>query len=140
MNKRLTPFLMVQAFLVLLILMASVLWPGPWNGLRWAGIIIEFPAAMLFLIARYQIGQSFSVTAQARELVTDGLYSKVRNPIYLFGGLMILGLSLVIQKPILYVLVVIMVPVQIVRAGKEARVLEEKFGDQYRQYRRKTWF
>jgi protein-S-isoprenylcysteine O-methyltransferase Ste14 len=29
---------------------------------------------------------------------------------------------------------------QIFRAKNEARVLENAFGDEYREYRRKTWF
>ena len=32
------------------------------------------------------------------------------------------------------------IPVQIFRARREARVLEEKFGEEYRVYRRGTWF
>jgi len=33
-----------------------------------------------------------------------------------------------------------LVPVQIVRARREAVVLEAKFGDAYREYRKRTWF
>jgi protein-S-isoprenylcysteine O-methyltransferase Ste14 len=29
---------------------------------------------------------------------------------------------------------------QVIRARREAHVLEEAFGDAYREYRRKTWF
>jgi len=29
---------------------------------------------------------------------------------------------------------------QTIRARREARVLEAAFGDEYREYRRKTWF
>jgi protein-S-isoprenylcysteine O-methyltransferase Ste14 len=32
------------------------------------------------------------------------------------------------------------VVIQTVRARKEARVLESKFGDDYRSYRSRTWF
>jgi protein-S-isoprenylcysteine O-methyltransferase Ste14 len=34
----------------------------------------------------------------------------------------------------------VLIPMQIVRARKEARVLEEKFGEEYRAYRARTWF
>jgi protein-S-isoprenylcysteine O-methyltransferase Ste14 len=37
-------------------------------------------------------------------------------------------------------LLVIVTPMQIVRARKESQVLEEKFGDEYRQYKQRTWF
>jgi protein-S-isoprenylcysteine O-methyltransferase Ste14 len=33
-----------------------------------------------------------------------------------------------------------MIVIQIIRAHREARVLEAAFGDTYRDYRSKTWF
>jgi protein-S-isoprenylcysteine O-methyltransferase Ste14 len=35
---------------------------------------------------------------------------------------------------------VIVIPVQIIRARQESKVLEEKFGDEYRHYKQSTWF
>jgi len=117
-----------------------IFWPGEWNAMRWTGAIIAAPALIMLLVARYQLGKSFSVTAQARQLVTRGVYSKVRNPIYVFSGLMVIGFALALQRPVLLAIVLILIPVQIIRARKEARVLEDAFGEQYREYRKKTWF
>ena len=72
--------------------------------------------------------------------MTHGLYSKIRNPIYVFGNLYVAGLLLVLQQPILVIVLAILIIVQAVRARREARVLEAAFGDAYRQYRSKTWF
>jgi protein-S-isoprenylcysteine O-methyltransferase Ste14 len=91
-------------------------------------------------MARYQLGKSFSITAQARQLVTSGIYSKIRNPIYGFGAVMITGVILVVQKPALWIVLFVVVIGQTIRARREARVLEAAFGDAYREYRRKTWF
>jgi len=33
-----------------------------------------------------------------------------------------------------------LIPVQVLRARREAAVLEAKFGDAYRKYRKHTWF
>jgi protein-S-isoprenylcysteine O-methyltransferase Ste14 len=136
---KITAFLGFQ-FIVVVILLAVILFrPGEWNAARWTGVAIALPATVLLLVARYQIGRSFSVTPQARELVSQGIYSKIRNPIYVFSGLLVAGLTLALE-PWALLLLIILVPVQILRARREARVLEEKFGDEYRAYREKTWF
>jgi protein-S-isoprenylcysteine O-methyltransferase Ste14 len=139
-NGKFTPFLIVQCSAIMVLVGLLIFWPGAWNSARWTGFLIAFPAAILFVLARYQLGNSFSVTPQARELVTHGVYAKIRNPVYVFSGLVILGLLVGLQNPSAFLLLVIVIPVQIVRARKEARVLEDKFGDAYREYREGTWF
>ncbi len=112
----------------------------PWTAIRVVGLLILLPSLALWFLARVQLGKSFSVTAQARELVTRGLYSRIRNPIYVFGGLTILGLFLFLGKPYLLWAFVFLVPLQIFRAKREGKILEAKFGQAYLEYRRKTWF
>jgi protein-S-isoprenylcysteine O-methyltransferase Ste14 len=138
-NGKITPFLIFQFSAVLLLLGFILFRPGEWTAQRWIGLVIIVPATVLLFIARYQIGRSFSVTPQARELVTHGIYSKIRNPIYVFSGMLAAGVAIVLE-PYALLLLIILVPVQILRARREAKVLEEKFGDEYRAYRQKTWF
>jgi protein-S-isoprenylcysteine O-methyltransferase Ste14 len=52
----------------------------------------------------------------------------------------IVGLILAIGEPWLLLIVLVLAPMQVVRAKREASVLEAKFGDQYRAYQRRTWF
>ncbi len=139
-DSNFVPLLVLQSSGVVVILALVTFWPGDWNLARWVGLAITVPAAVLLLVARYQLGRSFAITPQARELVTRGVYSRIRNPMYVFSALLVLGLVLSLQKLILFVIPVIIAPVQVIRARQEARVLEEKFGDTYREYRKKTWF
>ncbi len=128
---------------IILILLAYMFWSGrndPWPVMRIAGICMIVVGAVLWALARVQLGRSFSVTAKATALVTYGVYSKIRNPIYVFGSILIAGLCLYFQKPIFLLVFLVIGPLQIVRARKEAEVLEAAFGDAYRDYRRKTWF
>jgi protein-S-isoprenylcysteine O-methyltransferase Ste14 len=103
-------------------------------------LALAIPSFSLWLAARIQLGRSFAVRVQAKELVTHGLYSRIRNPIYLFGSLFLAALCLLLDKPIGLLLLLVVLPLQAMRAHKEARALEEKFGDAYRQYRARTWF
>jgi protein-S-isoprenylcysteine O-methyltransferase Ste14 len=117
-----------------------VTWKTPWNAQRYAGMVLAIVGATGIVIARYQLGKSFSIRPEAHALVTSGVYSKIRNPIYVFGTVMLIGLFLVLQRPELWILLAVVVVVQTVRARKEAQVLEGAFGEEYREYRRKTWF
>jgi protein-S-isoprenylcysteine O-methyltransferase Ste14 len=112
----------------------------PWTPLRIAGAALALPSLILFVIARIQLGKMFSVRAQATQLVTSGLYSRIRNPIYVFGALTLAGIFLFINKPWLLLAFVVLLPLQLRRARAEEQVLTEKFGDQYLRYKSQTWF
>jgi protein-S-isoprenylcysteine O-methyltransferase Ste14 len=114
--------------------------PGPRDLSHYVGLAIGVPGLVLVLTARQQLGSSFSVSPQARRLVTTGLYSRIRNPIYFFACFAVVGLALAVHQPRFLLIFLVMIPVQVVRARAEAKVLEEKFGDEYRDYRRHTWF
>jgi protein-S-isoprenylcysteine O-methyltransferase Ste14 len=114
--------------------------PAEWGAMQIAGICLLGAGFVLWTVARFQLGSSFAVTAQARQLVTHGLYSRFRNPIYLFGSAVIVGVILMTGRPIFLLIFVVIIPLQIWRGRKEAEVLEEKFGEEYRRYRARTWF
>jgi len=86
------------------------------------------------------LGRSFSILPKATALVTRGIYAHIRNPIYVFGMVFTVGLLLMLRKSYLWFVLPIFAGLQIVRARKEARVLEARFGDAYREYRARTWF
>jgi protein-S-isoprenylcysteine O-methyltransferase Ste14 len=112
----------------------------PWTAWQIAGLAIGLPAAALLVLARIQLGRAFSVQAKASTLVTSGIYARIRNPIYVFGGLFIAGLIMFAHRPWGLLIFVVYIPVQLLRKRQEERVLEAKFGDVYRDYKRKTWF
>jgi protein-S-isoprenylcysteine O-methyltransferase Ste14 len=111
-----------------------------WPPGRIVGACILVLALVWVGIARIQLGRSFSVTAQARRLVTTGIYARIRNPIYVASPLLLIGLSLVTARWWPMLLLIVVVPVQIVRARREAKVLRAAFGEEYERYRARTWF
>jgi protein-S-isoprenylcysteine O-methyltransferase Ste14 len=112
----------------------------PWTPYRVAGLAIATPALLLLVVARLQLGRAFSIRPKASTLITTGLYSRIRNPIYVFGSVFIVGLSILIEIPWFLLILIPIIPMQIWRSRNEAALLEEKFGDEYRVYRQKTWF
>lgn len=104
------------------------------------GLFLLSAGFIFWSIAHFQLGRSFTVNPQAIQLVKRGLYAKMRNPIYVFGSCVIAGLILFLGRPLGLLVFVIIIPLQIWRAGKEAQVLEARFGDEYRAYRASTWF
>lgn len=121
--------------------LVSQFWGRAWTAQRIAGFAILIPALLLLVVARMQLGSAFSITAKASStLVTTGLYSRIRNPIYVFGSLLLLGLCLWVSRPRFLLAFILLVPLQIFRSRREERVLTEKFGTAYLDYRRRTWF
>jgi protein-S-isoprenylcysteine O-methyltransferase Ste14 len=112
----------------------------PWTAMRIVGLTFMTPALLLLTIARIQLGNSFSIAPQATKLVTHGIYSRIRNPVYVFGTFVFTGLFLFLDRPLLLLFLLPVLILQIVRARAEARILEQHFGEQYRQYRSTTWF
>ncbi len=115
-------------------------WGLPWTIPRIAGAAIAVPSLLLLAVARMQLGGAFSVQAKATTLVTSGLYSRMRNPIYVFGGLTIAGVMIWLNRPWLLLWFGVLVPLQVYRSRKEERVLAETFGAAYQDYKSKTWF
>ena len=121
----------------------ALLWQHPpvaWTALPVAGLSLLIVGFILWTVARFQLGASFAKKAEARQLVTRGLYSKIRNPIYVFGSMVMAGGILVFGKPAWLLIFLLVIPLQIWRTGKESAVLESAFGEQYRKYRAGTWF
>jgi protein-S-isoprenylcysteine O-methyltransferase Ste14 len=121
----------------------ALLWQRPpvaWTAPPIAGLSLLIVGFILWTVARFQLGASFAVKAEARQLVTRGLYSKIRNPIYVFGSMVMAGGILVFGKPLWLLIFLLVIPLQIWRAGKESAVLESAFGEEYRKYRAGTWF
>jgi protein-S-isoprenylcysteine O-methyltransferase Ste14 len=105
-----------------------------------AGVAVMLPSYVLLVAARIQLGRSFALSPQAKGLVTHGLYSKIRHPVYLFAQLFLLGIVISFRSLEWLGLRAILLLVQIARSRKEDQVLEQRFGAAYTEYRKSTWF
>ncbi len=103
-------------------------------------LALSVVCAALWFLARWQLGAAFSVQPEARHLVATGLYARIRHPIYVFGTSAFLLVLLALQGWPGLVIWAILIPIQLLRAAREERVLAEAFGAEYEAYRRSTWF
>jgi protein-S-isoprenylcysteine O-methyltransferase Ste14 len=87
------PAIVVPMVVFLLYLFVPGVKEQPWTALRIIGAILAVVGYVLLITARMQLGKSFSVIPQAKALITHGLYSRIRNPIYLFVDVMWFGWS-----------------------------------------------
>jgi protein-S-isoprenylcysteine O-methyltransferase Ste14 len=105
-----------------------------------AGVALAAVSFALTVLARVQLGKSFAVTPKAKDLVTHGLYSRLKHPMYVFVDLTICGIALAVHRWYVLLLLVILLPLQTRNAHRERKLLQEKFGERYEIYRRATWF
>ncbi len=112
----------------------------PFTPLVWIGLLIGIPSYFLWIVARVQLGKHFSTLPRARGLVTKGLYSRLRNPVYLFSTLSTIGAILPSKSILQYLFLTTIMVLQLIRSSKEERILKQKFGKRYSQYKAQTWF
>lgn len=92
--------------------------------------------------AHATLGSSWSITLEVREgheLVTHGIYAKLRHPMYLALLLYSLGLALTLPNWVAgctYLLAVMLLIS--LRLGPEERMMREEFGLAYEAYMRRT--
>src|ERR1700732_4545019 len=101
-DRSLYVFTALQLVAAATVLWFLISWAAPWNMQRYAGSVLVVVGLAFIGVARYQLGKSFSIRPKARELVAHGLYSRIRNPIYVFGSMIILGLNLVLHETVLW--------------------------------------
>lgn len=101
------------------------------------GCIAVAVGSALDIWAYFSLRRSLAIVAEARELVTTGPYRWLRHPVYTGQVISQAGVWLLLRQPSLsYVLYfAVFVAIQCSRAAIENRVLEQAFGDDYRNWR-----
>ena len=140
MKRTVLPALLIPAVVLALFVFLPPSRHAPWSPLRTVGAILALGSYVLLVTSRIQLGDSFSVGPEAKELVTHGLYARLRNPMYIFVDLMVVGVIVALHLPWLLLILLPLPFVQAWQAGREAQVLQAKFGATYTEYRKQTWF
>jgi protein-S-isoprenylcysteine O-methyltransferase Ste14 len=78
------------------------------------------------------------VPNQKSDLVTGGLYARVRHPIYAFSALVMLCAAVIVPTIPMITVAVLHVTLLILKARNEERFLLEEHGERYAEYCRRT--
>jgi protein-S-isoprenylcysteine O-methyltransferase Ste14 len=117
-------------------------WTIDGDTVRWLGVALFAVGGALRLWPVFVLGDRFSglVAIQpGHELVTDGIYAKVRHPSY--AGLLLnaLGWALAFRSALGVMLTVLMILPLLARMRAEEALLSSHFGAEYDSYRARTW-
>lgn len=113
------------------------------TGIQLSGFFIVSLGIVVMILARKQLGANWAHAAEyqikkGHELVTNGVYSIIRHPIY--SGLFLLAIgSEIVAGSFLYIVVIPIIGITIYLQGKrEEAILLDKFGSKYNAYMKKT--
>ncbi len=122
------------SFTYLLLLLPRALPDALWDSLSTALILI---GSTLCIMAVLDLGRSLSIMPEARKLVTDGLYRRIRHPLYLAEEIAVLGVFLQFRSWQAVAILAVHFFFQIRRMGWEEGILATEFPD-YSEYQRRS--
>jgi protein-S-isoprenylcysteine O-methyltransferase Ste14 len=111
-------------------------------GLAFLAVAIALGSVWLVWAAARQLGKQWALAArlvEGHDLIQDGPYRFVRNPIYtgMFGMLLATGLAIA-QWNALAIAIVVFLAGTYVRIQSEERLLRQAFGAEFDEYKRKV--
>jgi len=113
--------------------------PG-WLG--WMGTAAFAGTLLLLWRSHADLGRNWSATLQIRQehsLITNGVYRYIRHPMYAAHLLWAIAQGLLLENWLAgWVFLVVFIPLYLVRAPEEERMMLEQFGREYRLYIRRT--
>lgn len=108
---------------------------------RWLGVLLGIlcTAGVYWLFS--SIGSGISPTSATRrehKLVTSGPYRWVRHPLYTVGSSMFVAFGMMADNWFIMLLGILAFIIMAIRTPREEANLIEKFGDEYREYMKRT--
>jgi protein-S-isoprenylcysteine O-methyltransferase Ste14 len=126
----------------------NALYPLPWFGQAMSAILLVLGSVMIVAFVVLNIsairvmrraGTTVRPDRGTDHLVTDGPFSLTRNPLYLAGTMLVLGIGLVSGIAWFLLLAILAAfTVQKVTIEREERHLQARFGETYLDYSRRV--
>lgn len=109
--------------------------------MRWLGVGTGLLCVMGVYWLFSSIGTGItpvSATRKEHKLVTNGIYRYIRHPLYTVGSALFISFGLMADTWFIAVLGMLTFILMAIRTPKEEANLIEKFGDEYREYMKRT--
>ncbi len=110
--------------------------------LAWLGLLFAAGSLILFQLTHRALGRNWSVSLDVRanhRLITDGIYQKVRHPMYSAFWLWAFAQALLLPNWVAGFSGIVGFGVLFFgRVSREERIMLDTFGDQYREYMART--
>ncbi len=106
-----------------------------------AAVVSLFNIFLFFIIHR-DLGKNWSPILEIKEnhtLVQDGIYKRIRHPMYLHIWLWVLTQGIILDNSLVFIFGVFAWSIlYFIRVPREEKMLEEEFGQHYRDYMQRT--
>jgi len=114
----------------------------PWYAaLRWLAAAGAIVALAFTLRCWSRMGSSWRMAVSSKQettLITDGVYARIRHPIYAFSILLVLCTAVVVPTLPMLVVAALNVALTTMKAANEERFLLATHGQTYADYRKRT--
>ena len=111
-----------------------------WAG--WLGVVLTLLTLFVFWRGHVDLGANWSPTLEIHEkheLITRGIYSVIRHPMYASQWILVIAQPLLLQNWIAgFMNLLAFIPFYILRVKAEEQLMLEQFGEQYRAYMQKV--
>jgi protein-S-isoprenylcysteine O-methyltransferase Ste14 len=110
-------------------------------GLRWGASLVGIVCLVATIGCWVRMGKNWRIgvaSDQGTELVTNGLYARIRHPIYAFSVLLMLCSVVILPTIPMMVIAIVHVALVILKARHEEQFLLSAHGERYANYCRRT--
>lgn len=111
----------------------------------WAGclgVVLITAALFVFWRAHADLGLNWSPSLEIREkhkLITHGIYGVIRHPMYASQWIWVIAQPLLLHNWLAgFANLVVFIPFYFLRVQAEEKMMQDSFGDEYREYMKKT--
>lgn len=108
----------------------------------WLGVFVAVAALVMFRLTHRALGRNWSLSLDVREnhrLITDGIYRKIRHPMYSAFWLWAVAQALLLPNLVAGLAGLIGFGTLFFgRVAREEQMMLETFGDEYREYMART--